>query len=406
MIFIIDRFVEGYLHVLANVNSIKILNSIYPNSEKKFIAEFTHTDLVKKYFDSTQSSNLIFEPYKNKQFADVNVLKQIFRVIGRLVDDIVFFYNLFQSIKTDSKALVFITHIYPFSLVFVKFLKKFFPKIKVVLTVHGEVEYLFYGKTKYEKIIGYLYSLVFRLKTSNFYFLFLTKISKEILLNSNKLKEEEVMTIILPTLSDDDIIVSKSKDNLKPLKIGHIGSAGKRKNTQFLYQIAADFKKLILENKINFSVIGPIEDNLKPFLNNNVTDYVNGQTNKHLDRAVFNKESKTIDYSIFFYGENDFVLRSSAAFFDAVYFEKPMIVLKNDFFEDVFNEAGDMGIICKDLDEMKSIIKAIVNNDPIIHQNYTTYLSNIINYKKSLDLSKIGYDLQIQLGKRDLIDLE
>lgn len=404
MIYIVDRFVEGYLHVLANVNTIKILNSIYPDINKKFIAENEHSDLVQGYFNENNGiSNIVFEPFKNKQFSNVNKIKQVFRVVNRLFQDIYFFYTLFRSINKDKTSLLFVTHIYPLSLVFIKILKLFFPKVKMIVTIHGEVEYLFYGKTKYEKIIGRLYDFVFKIKSSNFYYLFLTKVSRSILIKNRKLKEDEIMAIILPTLPDNDVHVNTINVTFLPVKIGHIGSAGKRKNTELLYNLGNCFHNEIQQGKVIFSVIGPIEDTIKPYLNNNVIDFVNGQSGIHLDRRIFNFEARAIDYAIFFYGKNDFVLRSSAAFFDAIYFEKPLIVLKNDFFEEIFEEAGNIGYLCTDYKEMNLIIQKIISDNSVTKELYFNQLENIKKYKETLNLSFIATDLAAQISSLKLL---
>ncbi|WP_131536260.1 glycosyltransferase family protein [Pedobacter nototheniae] len=400
MIFIVDRFVEGYLHVLANVNTIKILNIIFPGKPKTFIAEKSHLILVQEHFNSDKQVDLIFDPYKSFS-ANRSKLVQLLRILVRTWKDILFFKKLFRLVSKEPHSFIFITHVYPLSLIFVKFLKKLYPEVKVILTMHGEVEYLYYGKTNYEKLIGKIYDLVFQISAINFYYLFLTKVSKRILVESKKLNDFEILTIILPTLANFKI---QTKTNIKKsgkVKIGHIGSAGRRKNVELLYEIANVFKIEIEANKVDFVVIGPIEENLKPYLNNLVTNFVGDKINVHLERDIFNIETEKIDYSIFFYGEFDFVLRSSAAFFDAIHFEKPIIAFKNPFFTDVFKEAGEIGYLCDNLEEMKNVLNAIIENDVVVQDNYQKFLINISKYKKTIELGTIAKNLNDELRNLD-----
>lgn len=405
MIIIVDRFVEGHLHVLANVNTLKILDLVFPKKPKVFVAEKTHMELVSKYFDSVVSEKITFSPYENKKYKDVGKIKQAFRVLSRLRNDIVYFYSLFKSVSKTPADLVFITHVYPLSLVFVKLIKRFFPKVKLIITIHGEIEYLFYGKTRYEKWIGKMYGLTFKIKTSNTLFLFLTKVSKQILIHSKRLTEEEILEIELPALPDTKSIINNyyNNNNSESIRIGHIGSAGLRKNTQFFYTLANNFIKEIESKQIVFSVIGPIEDNLTPYLNNNVQNFVNSKTNVHLDREIYNCETTKLDYSIFFYGENDFVLRSSAAFFDAIYFEKPLIVLKNQFFEEIFKVAGNIGYLCADSKEMELVIQKIIKEHNTAGSLYQSQLKNIKKYKETLNLNYIATDLASQMNNLNLL---
>jgi len=396
MIYIVDRFVEGYLHVLANVNTLKILDILCPGQPKIFIAEKSHSFLVQKQLGENKIQNLSFECY-NAFSSKRSMLVQLARIIRRILSDLLFFWNLLRLARKDTNSFIFVTHIYPLSLVFLKVLKLFFPKVRIILTVHGEIEYLFYGKSIYEKFIGKLYAFSFRIKTAGFYYLFLTNVSKQILLRNKKLRINEILTIILPTLTK---FVPENKDIKYPqdkILISHIGSAGKRKNTNFLYEIACDFKAEVKLNKVGFSIIGPIEENIKPFMNEYVLNFVNGQVNKSLDRNTFDLETEKIHYSIFFYGVTDFVLRSSAAFFDAINFEKPLIVLKNPFFVDVFDECGDLGYLCSDLQEMKTIIAKIIKNDLETQILYQNFVINIRKYKTTLKLSRIAEHLEYEL---------
>jgi len=398
MIFIVDRFVEEHSHVLANVNTVKILNLIFPNQSKIFIAEELHSKLVQNYFEKEEYNKIEFQNYKNSKFATNNIFVQFFRVFCRTFNDIVFFLNLFRSLKNNIDSIVFLTHIYPVSLPFVLICKKFYPKTKLIITIHGEIEYLFYGKSRYEKLIGKIYDCAFNIKAKNVCYLFLTKISKKILMDSGKLKNNEIITIILPTLLNNDAFLDQSQLNY-PIRIGHIGSAGKRKNVDLLFEIGADLKDEIKNRNLILSAIGPIEENLKSYINDYVVNFVNGKVNVHLERETFNNEIKKIHYSVFFYGPNDFVLRSGAAFFDAIYYQKPLIVLRNAFFEGIFEEAGNIGYICNSKDEMIFLIQKIISNDPTIKDDYQMQLYNIQQYKKTLDLKHIANDMTEQINE-------
>ncbi|MDQ1141128.1 hypothetical protein [Pedobacter agri] len=398
MIYIIDRFVEGHQHVLANVNTIKIIDRIYPGIDKNFLSEKSHNQLVKGYLVDLE--DITYSSYLNKHSRIKTGIAQIIRVFTRAFRDTYFFCKFFKSISKQNDAVVFLTHIYPISLILFQIIKKFYPKVKTIVTIHGEIEYMFFGKGLYEKIIGKAYSLSFKIKSHKLYYLFLTKVSRDILLTSKKLKESEILAIILPTLSS---IALERKENFltEPFKIGHIGSAGRRKNADFIFSVAKEFEQEILDNKIQFSLIGSLESNIITKLNHLVKNYVNDQAGIHIERNIFNNEVNDIDYSIFFYNQHDFALRSSAAFFDAINFEKPIIALSNDFFLDVFREAGDIGYICRNINELIALIRSLIDDKETGKLLYKQHRSNLIKYKESLSIKLVAEDLKSQLDKLD-----
>jgi hypothetical protein len=390
MIYIVDRFVQHHQHVYSNVSTIKILNEIYPESKFCFISEEKHNDLVKDHLK--ESTNISYKSYKNKKFGN-SLFSRICRVVHRITKDLSFFTKILNEINRNKESFIFITHIYPISLIFFKFLKKMYPKVRVICTIHGEIEYLFNGVGKYQKLIACAYNLIFKIKNENFLYLFLTKVSKNILINTKKLQENEILTCATPTQKNIEYFVKQANSSI--LRIGHVGSAGIRKNVNLLYKLAESLKDEISKNSLELSIIGSLEKGIKPYMNTWVKDFVSGQESIQLERDVFNKELQNLDYCVFFYGKNDFILRNSGAFIDAINYEKPIIVLQNDFFEDVFKDAGYIGYICKDLEEMKNLVKKLLAN-----QNDTQYMvlkKNIVKYKKSLNYIDVAKNLKEQL---------
>lgn len=200
----------------------------------------------------------------------------------------------------------------------------------------------------------------------------------------------------LPTFEKITPLISSS-DLSTPIRFGHIGSAGKRKNVDKLYDIASINSDLVKSKKIEFWVVGILEDSIKQHLNANVKNLVNDQINTPLSREKYDSEVANLDYSMFFYGQNDFLLRSSAAFFDAIFYEKPIIAIKNRFFVDMFVVNGEMGYLCEDVDEMNALIEGIVLNRELSLKSYKLFIDNIQAYKKTLSIDNIAADLKDQL---------
>lgn len=400
MIYILEAFVEDYLHVLANVNIIKIFKNIHPEQPIFFSSPKKHNDNVRKYFTHAPS-NIRFDPFENLTVDTGNIFKRTWLILSRFFRDIRVLLTTFRRAKAND--IIVITHIYFTSLVLIKIIKKFYPRKATYLVIHGDVEYVFYPKGMQQTLVGFFHKLMFKFSCKNFHYIFLTPISKQILVSAKLIKENEGFAIELPTFATEDLVqIQNTRSQSEIIKIGHIGSAGTRKNVHYMFKVAQELEHLIKNGLIQLINVGVLEGTIKPFLSPLVIDYVDGKINKPLSREQYDVQISRLDYAVFFYGQTDFILRSSAAFFDAIFFEKPMIVLKNPFFIEVFDRAGAIGYICEDLDDMVSLITDLIKSKANHESRYLTFVENIRKYKSSLRIEnisdKLGRDFKQQIN--------
>ncbi len=390
MIYIVERHVEDYLHVLANVSLIKIIRQVYSKDDICFKSAQKHSEHVHQYFER-DLPRLTFEPFKNRNEGSTR-FSRFFSLLKKTFDDVIFFNSLIK--KLDERDLLFISHIYPHSLVALNLLKVFHLKKSVFVILHGEVEYVFFYKSFSQKLIGLLYKISFLLKSKKLNFILLTKASEGVFQKSSYLRKNEIISIELPTFTEINYSSNQTISHF-PIKIGHIGSAGLRKNVHKLYSLALKNADLITNKKLELSVVGVLEESIKPHLNDLVLNYVGDQINSPLSRQKYDLHIRDLQYAVFFYDENDFLLRSSAAVFDAVFYEKPIIALTSKFFENLFSTYGEMGYLCENLDEMDNVLKKITSTKK--DDEYNRFINNINAYKDSLDTNSIALDLKRQL---------
>lgn len=400
MIYILEAFVEDYLHVLANVNLIKIFRNIHPGQPLTFSSPRQHNFNVSRYF-ANDHSNIRFEPFDNLTVDTGNILKRTWLILSRFFRDMRVLLATFRKAKKSD--IIVITHIYFTSLVLVKIIKKFYPNKATYLVIHGDVEYVFYPKGMQQKLVGLFHKLMFKVSCSNFHYIFLTPISKQILVSEKLIKENEGFAIELPTFANEDLVkIQNTRSQSELIKIGHIGSAGTRKNVHYMFKIAQELEYWIKNGSIQLINVGVLEGTIKPFLNPLVIDFVDGKINNPLSREQYDIQISRLDYAVFFYGQTDFILRSSAAFFDAIFFEKPIIVLKNPFFVEVFERAGEIGYMCEDLQDMVLLITDLINNKANHELRYLMFVENVGKYKSSLMIEnisdKLGKDFKQQIN--------
>jgi hypothetical protein len=392
MIYILEAFVEDYLHVLANVKIINIFNKIYPKEPIVFTSPSNHNAHVKKYFDL--NGQITFQSIENLDIPTTNILNRAFLIMSRIYRDFVMLSQVFR--KCQKGDVVVVTHIYFPSLILMKLIKKFHPKTVTFSIIHGDVEYAFYPTTLEQRIVGWFHRVMFKLKAKNFYYIFLTPVSKQILVDSNHTTSINTFAIELPTFPKEDNYVQVGRINWDNIRVGHVGSAGIRKNVQLFYQLATALTDDIMSNKLQLSNVGVLETSIAPFMNPLILNYVNNQINKPLSRAEYDENIASLNYSIFFYGKNDFILRSSAAFFDAIYYEKPIIALRNTFFDDLFEREGQLGYLCDNLEDMAVLVHSLteVGKHRLL---YDALINNIRSYKNKLKLETIALNLDREL---------
>ena len=172
-----------------------------------------------------------------------------------------------------------------------------------------------------------------------------------------------------------------------------------------------DAKHQIVDNRIKIGIPGAITssrglDVLKQILshikNDNICIYalstcsekVNDKhfimlnsTNDLLPFEKYNAYVQSMDAILLLYDTNSYKLTASGAILEAIWNEKPIIALRNSYFEYLFNKYGEFGILC---DDIMTLINEI-NNFNI----NSLYMRNIIIAKNSLNPASV----QTQLSK-------
>lgn len=394
MIYIAERHVEDYLHVLANVNTVRIFRKAFPHEKICFISARAHNIKVSSFFKENSDPLIEFVAFNNRRPVK-NIMLRALSLAKRGFDDVLFFKRLFDN--SSPADVLIVSHIYPHSLILFNLLKRFYSNRVVLLMLHGEVEYTLFAHNKAQKLIGLMYKISFRLTPCGLNYIFLTKAAAGIMANAGFNTGANPVFIELPTIVTEQVSTETGKTSYLPVKIGHIGSAGKRKNVDQLYVLADKVKDAVSTNRVQLSVVGILEASIKSYLNPFVVNLVNDQINQPIDRDIYDREVSQLDYAIFFYGLNDFLLRSSAAFFDAVLYEKPIIAFRNRFFTELFETYGPMGYLCDSLDAMQALIYKLVSEHQDASRQVLVFKSNIKAYKSTLGIGNIAADLKKQL---------
>lgn len=160
----------------------------------------------------------------------------------------------------------------------------------------------------------------------------------------------------------------------------------RNKGTDLFFKLAAEVHEEKHNGKSVFILIGPITDveikKMKTF------DVMIPSPDNPLDRDEFEQYAARIDYAVFCYPCPSYRLAASGALFDAFSFAKPIIAIRNPFFEYYFEEMGDIGYLYDSYEEMKESIINIVDNFPA--DRYEQQRSNIIKNREKYSVQRLG----------------
>jgi hypothetical protein len=390
MIFVIDKAVTNDIHVVFNSSLLRIIKLAFPDEIIQFISDGKHGEFVQNALKGN-SSNITYSAIKNKT-SHSKGLKRFFEWIGKVIDDFFFFKSLFQKAKGSPNSRL-ILNIPPISFILFKLIKLIYPKQKVYLILHGELEYLYFSNGLREKGLGFFYRMMFWIKGKNVKYILLNKIAKAHLVKDKFIKAEQAIEIHHPYLFDTNIVAS-NLEFATTLQFANIGSLIPRKNGGEIFRLSGLLKDCIIDGKLVIRTIGMVDSSLA-VLDNNLVEGIKA-SNKSMDRFEFESKVNAIHFALFFFDENQFIFRASGALMDAFNFCKPIIALRHPFFSSMFDEYGKLGYLCDNVDEMALLIKEIATNKVAFGVEYSGFIQNIKSLKENLSLESIAQDFKMQ----------
>ena len=290
-------------------------------------------------------------------------LSIIFRFFFTLLNDI------WQLIVTPYDEIIVYSFDPTISLRIINAVNKLLRK-RIIMFRHGSLEMLItnsYGN-------GFVYQFENKL-TKNFFLTNKIKVDKNIhffvlgnvILNnlSSILPQDKLQkfhSVDHPYNFEKKTII-KAPNNFTKLNIGTVGVFNKYKGGNNLLVLV----KILNNNGIkgvDFSISGKILSNVNELQENGI----DLPSNKGVEMVSI-EEMKTridrLDFILFFYNSETYRLTASGAIFDAINRKRPIIAIRNDYFEYIFNKFGSIGYLVNSVEEMATLIHRIHTNQEI-----------------------------------------
>jgi len=398
MIHYIDQTSERDHHMVFNSSILKMLLDMYPGEEIVCHGILSNQESTKQLLTSEELTKIEFKSIEYSKPLSQNKFLKALNYIRKEKKRKKMFRELLES--SSERDLIFLSITTFTSFAVFKKLKASFA-VPTIAVLHGDLDFVYNAKTRVEKMIGASYKKVFKTHAPNFYYLILNKISKAYVVKDGYLTDEEIFEIDHPYDMDELTIPVGNVQDKERFSLGHIGSMEvERKNSHFLYILAEKFREYVVSNKLAFQVIGLITPPVLEYKNSWVEEIVgNKQADKpdYLSRQDYEAKLKALDYSLFFYDQNQYIFRASGAIIDGIAFAIPFIVLKHPIFSYIFEQAGNVGFQCENVDEMQLLIEKIAANDVTVLSQHSQQVANLIAYRKKFSVEYIATDLKCKL---------
>lgn len=379
MIIVCEPQCFGFEHAEVNAALLLVVAKAYPNEKVLFLAENEHIHHVRQKIGDDANHieyKTILIPHRHL------INRRRFMVELRLVK------KVFQYASRNKVEKLMFSSITSPGLISIKILQRFFPGLYCVVTPHGILETIKTAPpiTSSERIFWFRYALIFG-NTDKIRYLVLGPSIAHELLNYFPAISKNIITIDLPYFFKDnkcEVLSFGEKSLFGSLGVGH-----RDKGVDMFFSLADEIKTRAKIGNSQFILIGPITD---PSLNSNRTESVLiPSPDQPLSREDFERYAESIDYAVFCYPRDSYQLRASGALFDAFSFAKPVIALRNAFFEHYFKIMGDIGYLCDSYEELKAVVQELCYKRDIEH--YKLQRDNILQGRKILSIEHISKKL-------------
>lgn len=385
--------------MVFNASIVKILMKMYPGEEIVLHGIASNQMSMDEFFTVEERKNILFQPITYTRPGSKSLLSRTLNFLKKEQLRKQHFKALLDSAGKDDLIFLSITQFTCFY--YFRKLKRKFPHIPVIACLHGDLDFLYFPISLYERYNAHVHKKLLKLKVDQFKFLLLNKIAKSILVEDGHVKDAEVMEIEHPysELSQQYSPVTLSA---LPIKVAHIGSMElRRKNSHSTYELAQKLKDKIKDRQLKVEAIGLITPSVIPYKNEWVTEIVGNEEDdkpKYLTRAQYEDALASIHFSLFFLPEHEYVFRASGAIVDTIIFEKPVITLRHPYFEYLFKEAGNVGFMVASVEEMKTLLDKIIADPEHFADQYRLQCDNLKSFKERLSIENIAADLKFQIG--------
>lgn len=348
---IIDYYAVGTFHEVVNYSFVKLCAGVF--KQVRYLSGKSASQNMQRMF--VQAEEMTPD---NVSYGVMPNYEPDTPIGARLRDVWGFFLTLYHYVVTSRSTLLFYNYTNKFSLPLILMLNVLLQK-KVVFVFHGELEFLV-GKVSYLKLSGwYKQSMQF-----SFRHLFMKSPAYALVLGDSIRKNlagifshlfPHILSICHPYILDNtgEHRVIEEKDN--PVRIGTVGTMKESKGLREFLALSGLLEDLLTQKRLELYSVGRVYAggiDLGKEIN-----WVGHE--KGLPRDEFEKQIQQLDYLLYLYPKEPYRFTASGAILDAVKMRKPILSLRNDYF-DYLLDGCPIGYVRDSVEDLAQVIRDIV----------------------------------------------
>lgn len=355
----IDSFSTGSFHVQINACLLKMLMMLYPHevayhsssSNKKEVV-----GLVPELEGDIEWNKLFVYEGKSKYAI-------LFRYIFSA------FLNIIILLRSKNNQVLVFNYNNPFSIRTVNCLNKILRR-KILIVCHGELERLYPKEDSgfLAKLITFFVRNFFQKEKGFDSHITFCVLGESVLHNLKDVISPELYkhfhVIEHPYIySYPDTLKQKiHEDGI--LNLGVVGSFSYAKGGRSFIQLVEEFND---DTNVRFSVTGSVSYGGEELKSLGVS-FPKNDGKGQIPIEEFSERISQLDYILFLYPSDSYKLTASGAIMDAIKWGKPIISIRNDYFENIFRKYGEFGFLVNDFSEMKDKIRSLIKTQ--MHSDY------------------------------------
>lgn len=377
MIIICEPQSIGFEH--AGWNSVLLTTIIQAYQENiLFLGEKSHLNQVKELMDKTEISTKI-----SYQIIDVPPKEE--RDSSRFKKEFELVKEIFELAKSRNCEKIIFSSITRPGIIAVKYYIRKYRDINILIIPHSLLDRI-HEIPHSRDVIFYLKFWLRYFNNERIKYLILGETIRDELVKAIPQLENYVEYVDHPFFFKTYDICNISLE--KQLVFGFLGVGYRKKGIDSFIKLANELKEEDYTENVKFILAGFIAENDLEFDEN--AFLIASKT--PLNQDTYFKYLDKINYALFFHKPEDYQFTASGVFFDAISYLKPIIAIKNPFFQYYFEMMGDIGYLCEDYEEMKNLVLEIIKNpdDNRYHQQQL----NLKNGREKISISEIAHRIQ------------
>lgn len=360
MILVVEPNHFNQTHNQINSAFIKLISDIYNNENFFLYAESKHASIISK--DVNEIKQIEFKQYN---------IDKSFSWYKKICGEINVLLKALKTTKDLTPKFIFWLSTFPTGHLFLSIYNTLFnSKVKHIVVLHGELQYLVNTKTFKERMLKFILKLAFKISPQNINYIVLGHSIKQKLESLNVVSSNKLFVQQHPFCFSK---MREIKQLTYPIKIVTFGAGAKDDCLNKLYDLYPYVAPLINEKKLEITIIRsrkPIkEHSLNSFFKIIFFEDFIEQNNL---QTLINQHH----FALFLYEPINYNIIASGALFEALNNKLPILAIQNEY----FNEILSANIMGKLFNSLKEIGEYLCQSDLTIKENYNDFQQAINNY--------------------------